>query len=131
MTALPAILAASASAAAAAAERRHLDALRIAGATAPERARPLEQLDLSRDDAFGRLAARGVVRQAGGGVYLDEVAFIAHRDRPAGSPRASLVLTLLLTLLVVVLALRMLLRSRDRARDEREPVREAVERGRR
>ena len=91
MTALPAILAASAAAAAARAERRHVDALRVAGATAPERAVELERIGLTRDEAFKRLTARGVLREAArGGIYLDEAAVIAHRDRPSGSPRVAL-----------------------------------------
>ena len=91
MNALPAVLAASAAAAAARAERRHVDALRVTGATAPERAVQLEQLGLVRDEAFKRLTARGVVREAArGGVYLDEAAVIAHRDRPPASPRVLL-----------------------------------------
>ena len=117
MTVIPAMLAASAAAAAAQAERRHLDALRAAGATAPERARPLEQLGLARDDAFGRLAARGIIREAGRGVYLDEVAFIAYRDRPTTRPRG-LVLVLVLLLVIMVVGLAVLVRSRDRSRGE-------------
>ena len=104
MTVIPAMLAASAAAAAAQAERRHLDALRTAGATAPERARPLEQLGLARDDAFGRLAARGILREAGGGVYLDEAAFIAHRDQPPPAPRLKYVVVIVLVALVAILA---------------------------
>lgn len=115
MTVIPAMLAASAAAAAAQAERRHLDALRTAGATAPERARALEQLGLARDDAFGRLAARGIIREAGRGVYLDEVAFIAYRDRPTTTRWA--LPTVVLLLVVMAVALAVLLRSRDRARD--------------
>lgn len=103
---LPVIIAA----AAAAAERRHLDALRVAGATAPARARPPEELGLARDDAFARLAKRGVLREAGNGaVYLDEAALIAHRDRRP--PRAVVVL-LLAGLLIMAGLLLFLLHSR-------------------
>lgn len=99
MNALPAILAASAAAAAARAERRHLDALRVAGATAPNRAVQLEPLGLVRDEAFKRLTARGVLREAArGGIYLDEAAVIAHRDRRPAPSRG------LLAVLVVLLA---------------------------
>ena len=117
MTVIPAMLAASAAAAAAQAERRHVDALRTAGATAPERARPIEPLGLERDAAFERLAARGILREASGGVYLDEVAFIAHRDRPAPSQRG-LLIGLVLLLVVMMVGLALLVRSRDRARGD-------------
>ena len=113
MNALPALLAANAAAAAARADRRHLDALRVAGATAPERAVQLEQLGLVRDAAFKRLTAQGMLREAArGGIYLDEVAVIAYRDRPSGSPRVALaVVAGLLAALGAVLT-GMLLRGR-------------------
>jgi len=121
MTALPAVLAASAAAAAQRAELAHLDAFRLAGATAPARAVRPERLGLARDDAFARLAARGVLKEtAGGGCYLDEAAVIAHRDRPAAAGGARLLLVLLLVAMLVGLGL--LMRSRKQARGERVSV---------
>ena len=96
----------------AAAERRFLDAFRLAGATAPERAVRLEALGLSRDDAFDRLVAAGLLRDAGAsGYYLDEAAVIARRDRkpPRGVWIALGVMLVLLLIGFVVLA------TRDRA----------------
>ena len=87
---------AMAGAAAERAERGHLDAFRLAGATSPERARPLETMGLVRDTAFARLTARGVLRAQGSGVYLDEAALLAHR----APPRSRLVVVLMIVLLV-------------------------------
>jgi hypothetical protein len=79
-----------------------LDAFRIHGATAPERARPLRELGFSGGNtAVAELIASGVIRGVDSrgrltvlgdtidrvdGYYLDEVAFIANRD---GTGRAS------------------------------------------
>lgn len=99
---LPSMVAVMA-ASAAAAERRHVDAFRVAGATSPERAQPIASLGLARDEVLARLTARGIVREvARGAVYLDETALIALRDRKP--PRALLVVALLLGLLGALLA---------------------------
>lgn len=117
MNALPAILAANAAAAAARAERAHLDAFRVAGATAPERALLPEQLGLARDDAFARLASRAFLKETvGGACYLDEAAVIAHRDRPARPQRALLVVLVLLLVAAGAVLAGLVQRSRERAR---------------
>lgn len=70
------------------AERRHVDAFHRAGATAARHARPPGALGLARDDAFGRLAERGVLREAAAGAYyLDEAALAAHPGRPVAATR--------------------------------------------
>ena len=116
-------------AARAAAERkamaRVLDAFRVRGATAPERARPLAELGLSDGDrVLGQLVRAGVVRgvDARGRVtvlgddlarpvahYLDEPAFVAHRDAKtsADSRTAVLIVVAFLLLLLGVALVRM------------------------
>jgi len=75
-------------AAAAKAERRHVDAFHLAGATSVAAARPLGALGLARDGAFDRLVARGVLRESrDGAYYLDEAALAAYGGRPVGTPR--------------------------------------------
>lgn len=72
-------------AAAAAARRRRtqrvLDAFRIAGATAPERAQSLESLGLSPTDELTELIDAGVLDRGDRELwYLNEGAYVAHRD---------------------------------------------------
>lgn len=96
-----AMIAIHAAAAAAKARSDVLDAFRLHGATAPDRARPLYDLGLALDDAAlreffssgvlrgvdarGRAVMAGEMSGAGDRFYLDEAAFIAQRD---GSSRA-------------------------------------------
>ena len=96
------MIAIHAAAAAQKAKTDALDAFRIHGATAPERARPLHDLGLGGDStAVAELIAAGVVRGVDSrgrltvlgdivdrveGYYLDEVAFIANRDGADGAP---------------------------------------------
>ena len=83
-------------AAAAAAHRKRvqtiLDAFRLADATAPDRARSLEQLGLERNDEVEEFIEQQVVVSVprGGGWYLNESAYIAQRD--AGNPQLRRVL---------------------------------------
>jgi hypothetical protein len=65
------------------AEGGQVDALGCAGATSPERARPLEAMGVVRDAAVERLGARGVLRAQGAGFYLDEATLAAQHDRRA------------------------------------------------
>ena len=73
-------------AAAAAARRRRqnevLDCFRIAGATAPERAKPVDQLGLRETREMTALMERQILRPGlrTGTWYLDEAAYAAHRD---------------------------------------------------
>ena len=122
------IAAHAANAAAAKSREKILDAFRMQGATAPDRARSLAELSVASDDkAFGKFVAAGVIRGVdsrgrptviGDAVnrtvayYLDESAFVAQRDRKAGgAQRQALVIMLIVFLastavmLGVVLAL--------------------------
>ena len=90
-----------AAAAAAKARTEVLDAFRVQGATAPERARRLHELGLADDngalraffesgvlravDSRGRALVPGGRAGAGDRYYLDEQAFIADRDGTAGA----------------------------------------------
>ncbi len=91
-----AIHAATTAAAAAKAKTEALDAFRLRGATAPERACRLPELGLAADNhALNELIQTGVIRGVDSrnrltvlgdsvdrvaGYYLDEAAYIAHRD---------------------------------------------------
>ena len=106
MSVVPAMLAASA------ARRRAqdaavVDAFRLAGATAPERAQPLDRLGLVDGEAVARLAGRGVVRVAERHRYfLDESAVIADRSASHGrTPPPGLILVVGLLVLVALAAL--------------------------
>jgi hypothetical protein len=95
-----------AAAAMAAAERKVLDAFRTADATAPGRARRLDDIGLPRDGAFERLTAAGVLREAGPGeFYLDEAALIARRDVKPTRALWAIGLALTALLLIAVAAL--------------------------
>lgn len=65
-------------------ELRVLDAFRIAGVTARERAKPLSSIGLvPTDPAVQALREAGLLRDLGrDGVYLDEEAVIARRTQP-------------------------------------------------
>lgn len=64
------------------AERRVLEAFRVEGATAPERARTLAELDVPDSTAVRTFVKRGLLREeAGGRLWLDERA-VAERSRP-------------------------------------------------
>ena len=124
-----AMIAIHAAAAAAKARSDVLDAFRVRGATAPDRARPLYDLGLALDnaalreffaagilrgvDARGRAVMAGEMSGAGDRFYLDEAAFIAERDGTAGTVRSRQVLLiafgvglLLLGLVVFLLKVR-------------------------
>lgn len=129
-----ALIAASASAAAAKARQNVLDSFRLRGATAPDRARTLRELSLDRDmPALDALMKQGIVRgidhrgrpavhgEANGrydGYFLDESAFVAHRDAGAsGSQKQAVVLLVVFAaLLLVGVALAILLSADKIAR---------------
>ena len=85
----------------AAAVRRVLEAFRVAGATAPDRARPPDALGIKRDGTFAELEKAGVLRagHAPGTYYLDEV---AHAARYSMRTRRKKIVLLILLLLVLV-----------------------------
>lgn len=123
------LIAAQASAAAAKARQNVLDSFRLRGATAPERARTLRELGLDRDmSALDALLKQGVVRgidnrgrpaehsESRGrydGYFLDESAFVAHRDssHTSSQKQAVVVLAIITALLVAVLGAMLVMRS--------------------
>lgn len=103
--AIAAILAAQA-----AAQRRALEAFRVAGATAPERAQSLQALDIPESMALRALTNRGIVREAGAGLFwLDEKK--AHEQSRAGKP---LVFAIIVLLLILAAGLAMMMGTRIR-----------------
>jgi hypothetical protein len=81
-----------------------MDAFRLAGATAPERARTLSALGVTHDSEVAQLEGQGIlVPGPGAGTwYLSEAAVVARRDRLP--PKAlRVVLAVLVGLLVVLL----------------------------
>ena len=120
--AMVAIHAATVAAAAAKARTKVLDTFRTHDATAPARARPLVAIGLAGDDAaVGALIEAGVIRGVDSrgrltilgdsidrvaGYYLDEAAYIAHRDgSEAGPSRRAVVIAVVCAMLVVVAAI--------------------------
>jgi hypothetical protein len=113
-----AIHAATTAAAAAKARTHALDCFRTRDATAPERARTLREIGLADDDrAVGELISAGIVRGVDSrgrltvlgdavdrveGYYLDEAAFIAHRDGKTGASSRSTALAVAIAVLLVV-----------------------------
>ena len=87
-----------------------LDAFRLADATAPSRAVPLDRLSLGgrHQPEIDTLARDGILVQdaQGDGWWLDEHAFVARRDRPAS--RTVRVVLIVGALLLAILAIMML-----------------------
>jgi len=85
-----------------------LDAFRIAGATAPERARSLEQLGLERNAELNELIEHQVLLPAPreSGWYLSESAYIARRDFTATqATRRIVAIALALAVIAAIFAL--------------------------
>jgi hypothetical protein len=114
-----AIHAATTAAAAAKARTNALDCFRTHDATAPDRARTLTEIGLADDDravtelisagvvrgvdSRGRLTVLGDVDDRVAGYFLDEAAFIAHRDHKAGvSTRSSAIAIYIVAALALV-----------------------------
>ena len=111
-----AIHAATTAAAAAKAKTHVLDCFRSNDATAPDRARALREIGLADDDrAVGELIAAGVVRGADSrgrltvlgdsidrvvGYYLDEPAYITHRDQKATTDTRKSALAIVVVMLL-------------------------------
>jgi hypothetical protein len=71
-------------------ERILIQALRLAQATAPERAQPLARLGIAHDATLDRLLVARVVRATtAGDVYLDEMAAHARGEVGPGPARVS------------------------------------------
>ena len=99
-------------AAAAAARRRRrrevLDGFRIAGATAPDRARRVDELGLNESRELAELVESGVLLQGPrrDSWYLDEAAYVAHRDARELRPvRAMVVIAVILVLVGLLLVM--------------------------
>lgn len=60
-----------------------LDAFRLADATAPDRARSLDEIGIAAPAEVAMLSEAGIVQQdpRTGGWWLSERAYVAHRDR--------------------------------------------------
>jgi hypothetical protein len=84
-----------------------LDAFRVAGATAPERAQPLEQLGLERNTELEELIRHQVLVAASRADewYLSESAYIARRDSATQSARRILAFVLALALALAIFAI--------------------------
>ena len=96
------IAATAAQAATRRAEQQTLDAFRVAGATAPERALPLRRLAGADAAAVERLRSRGIVRdERGRDLWLDEQAVIAERDQPASGGRTAALVAVALLLVAL------------------------------
>ncbi|MFO0906828.1 MAG: hypothetical protein U0835_00415 [Isosphaeraceae bacterium] len=65
------------------AERRLVESLREAGAKDMASAAPIPDQNRMGRKVISRLSAAGALRSAGGGFYLDEVAYAAYRSRRA------------------------------------------------
>ena len=83
-----------------------LDAFRVAGATAPERARRLNDLVTGLDSEVDELARAGVLVHTSrdNGWYLDEAAYIAWRDR-GSNRRARVVIAVAAALAALLVGL--------------------------
>ena len=127
-----AMIAVHAAAAAARAHTKVLDAFRVNGATAPERARPLAELGLSDSDrSLGKCIATGVVRgvDARGrptvlgyetahvaGYYLDEAAYVARRDRRPSRRKRLVLVAIAVSLMLIGIATVLLVGASTAAR---------------
>lgn len=114
-----AMIAIHAAAAAAKARAEVLDAFRLKGATAPERALALYDLGLALDntalreffasgvlrgvDARGRAVMAGEMSGAGDRFYLDEAACIAQRDGAGAASRRQQLVLVAVSLVVLLL----------------------------
>ena len=90
------------------------DAFRLAGATAPERARSLQALGVVHAAEAAELANAGVlVRGSGRDTwYLSEAAIVARRDAGARMSARALVLVVLLLAVVAAVGVGVLLAKR-------------------
>ena len=95
-----------------------LDAFRVAGATAAERARPLEPLGLESDPELTTLARAGVLVHdtAMGGWWLDESAWIRHRDQRPPRKAVKLLLGFIAFMLALVAIGTIVVVRQERAR---------------
>jgi hypothetical protein len=91
-----------------------MDAFRLAGATAPERARSLAALGLTHTAEAAELANAGVLVRGPGrdSWYLSEAAVVARRKAGRHSHRTALLVLILLLVATGAVAVGMLLRNR-------------------
>ena len=102
-------------AAAAAAQRRQrvLDVFRVAGATAPERAKSLGELGLPLDATLEGCIEAGVVRlgKREGELWLDEAAYVSRRDARPSRTAVRVVMAVLLAVLAIALGVMLAMRN--------------------
>ncbi|MES2178190.1 MAG: hypothetical protein V4550_10020 [Gemmatimonadota bacterium] len=92
-----------------------IDAFRVADATAPMRARSLQELGVTHESEVEELVSEGVVLSGprGGTWYLDEATFIANRDATSRVSRHVLV-GIAIAVLLIMGALALLVPVRNR-----------------
>lgn len=110
------------------AKTRTIDAFRTNDATATDRARPLAELGLSiDDDAVRKLVTDGVIRGVDNrgrltvlgdsvhrvaGYYLDEPAYIAHRDKSSKASAVAVAIAVIAAMIVIVGAIALVVATR-------------------
>ena len=85
-----------------------MDAFRLADATAPDRARSLDEIGITAPAEVAMLSEAGIVVQdpRSGGWWLSESAYIAHRDQQP--KKAVRVLLVLITIALIIVAFGMI-----------------------
>jgi hypothetical protein len=80
-----------------------LDAFRLADATAPDRARSLDEIGIAAPAEVALLSEAGIVLQdpRTGGWWLSEQAFVAHRDQQPKKAIRLLLVFIAITLVIV------------------------------
>lgn len=88
-----------------------MDAFRLADATAPDRARSLDEIGIAAPAEVAMLSEAGIVLQdpRTGGWWLSERAYLAHRDQQPKKAVRTLLVFILAVLLVVGIGMAVLL----------------------
>ena len=90
-----------------------LDAFRLAGATAPDRALSLDEIGIAAPSEVAMLSEAGIVVQdpRTGGWWLSEQAYIAHRDQQPKKAIRVLVILIAITMVIVTIGMVVLLKQ--------------------
>lgn len=93
-----------------------MDAFRLADATAPDRARSLDEIGIAAPGEVAMLSEAGIVLQdpRTGGWWLSERAYIAHRDRQPKKAVRVLLVFVSITLFIVGIGMIVLLATTPR-----------------
>lgn len=93
-----------------------MDAFRLADATAPDRARSLDEIGIAAPAEVAMLSEAGIVLQdpRTGGWWLSERAYIAHRDRQPKKAVRVLLVFVSITLFIVGIGMIVLLATTPR-----------------